>query len=349
MARRRAAAAAAAAVFLLLAPRAGAQAVTGRVVLAGGLEDPVRGALVLLRDSTRRTVTRDATDADGRFHLVAPAPGTYTLRVLRIGYTPYDTPPRAVGPRGDSLTIRIPAAPMLLAALTVTATDRCVQHPDTGSLAATLWSEAQKAVDLTVLTMQRRTYRFQTAGYLSTEDTALHETARDSTQMVGVSDWPFESAPPDTLAAYGYVRNGVYYGPDLTVLFSPSFLSLHCLRAQAPGPGQDPGLVGVAFEPVRDRPVSDIAGVLWVDRATAELRNLEFRYTGLRLKTAHAGGRIDFRRMPSGAWVIQRWWLRAPMALLRGTADTIGVGGYRETGASVTLVLTADGRPVPER
>jgi hypothetical protein len=45
--------------------------------------------------------------------------------------------------------------------------------------------------------------------------------------------------------------------------------------------------------------------------------------------------------------VIQHWWLRAPIALLRGSADTIGVAGYRETGAAVTLILTASGRPLP--
>lgn len=336
-------------VLTLLAPLlpARAQVISGRVVSSGPPEAPVRGALVLLQDSIRHTVTRDATDADGRFRVTAPTPGTYALRVLRIGYAPYDLTPWAVGAQGDTLTIKLPAAGMLLAGITVTATDRCSQRPGTGSAAATLWSEAEKAVDLTVLTLEHRTYRFQTAGYVSTLDTALRETAREESQALGVSDWPFETAPAETLAARGYVRDGWYYGPDLGVLFSPSFLSLHCLRAELPGPGQDSTRVGVAFEPVEGRTVSDIAGVLWIDRGTLELRDLEFRYTGLRLNTRRAGGRIEFRRLPSGAWVIQRWWLRAPMARLRGTADTIGVGGYRETGASVTAILTANGRPLP--
>jgi len=229
----------------------------------------------------------------------------------------------------------------------VSATDRCNHNGETGSTAATLWSEAEKAVDLTVLAMERRLYRFQTAGYVRTLDERMGETAREETQSLGVSDWPFESAPAETLAVYGYVRGGTYYGPDLGVLFSPSFLTQHCLHTQLPGRGQDSTVVGVAFEPVRDRNVADIAGVLWLDRTTAELKDLEFRYTNLRLRTRHAGGQIDFRRLPSGAWVIQRWWLRAPMALLRGSADTIGVGGYRESGADVTLILTANGSPLP--
>ena len=341
----RAFAAVAAAALSLTATRAAAQVVRGRVVLESGL--PVPGALVELRDSLRRTLAREATGDDGRFTLRAPGPGTYGLRVLRIGYAPLELPPRLVGPAGDTLTVRVHDAAMLLSMITVTATDRCRQHPDSGSAAATLWSEAEKAVDLTVLTMARHEYRFQTSGYLSTLDTALQETARDESETLGVSDWPFESAPAETLATYGYVRNGVYFGPDLDVLFSPSFLTLHCLRAELPPPDGDTTLVGVGFEPVRDRSVSDIAGVLWIDRRTSELRNLEFRYTSLRLRARHAGGRIEFRRLPSGAWVIERWWLRAPMALLRGTFDTIGVGGYRETGAAVTLILTANGRPLP--
>jgi hypothetical protein len=336
-------------VVLLLVPAlSGGQVISGRVVSSGPPEAPARGALVLLQDSTRRTVTRDATDADGRFRVVAPAPGTYTLRVLRIGYAPYVVAPWVVGAQGDTFTIKLPAAGLLLAGITVTATDRCRQNPGTGSAAATLWSEAEKAVDLTVLTIEHRTYRFQTAGYVSTLDTTFHETEREESQALGVSDWPFETAPPETLATYGYVRAGYYFGPDLGVLFSPSFLRLHCLRAELGRPGQDSTLVGVAFEPVRDREVSDIAGVLWLDRGTMELRNLEFHYTGLRLPTTRAGGRIEFRRLPSGAWVIQRWWLRAPMALLRGAADTIGVGGYRETGANVTAILTATGPPLPQ-
>lgn len=334
-----------AAVLLLPVPSA-AQVISGRVVAAGTQVEPVRGALVLLRDSTRHTVTRDGTDADGQFYLKAPRPGTYSLSVLRIGYKPYDIPSWPIGPEGDTLTITLPAEGMILAGITISASDRCGIGSETGTLAATLWSEAEKAVDLTVLTMQHRLYRFQTAGYVSTQDTALHETARDEAQDLNVSDWPFESAPAETLATYGYVRGGAYFGPDLGVLFSPSFLTLHCLRAQLPGAGQDRNLVGVAFEPVRDRSVSDIAGVLWIDRNTSELKDLEFRYTGLRLHARHAGGQIDFRRLPSGAWVIERWWLRAPMALLAGSADTIGVAGYRETGARVTLILTASGKPV---
>jgi len=334
-----------AAALLLPVPSA-AQIVSGRVVAAGVPEEPVRGALVLLRDSIRHTVTRDATDADGHFFLRAPHSGTYSLSVLRIGYKPYDISAWLIGPEGDTLTIRLPAEGMVLAGITISASDRCGVGSETGTLAATLWSEAEKAVDLTVLTMQRRLYRFQTAGYLSTQDSALHETARQESQDLSVSDWPFESAPAETLATYGYVRGGAYFGPDLGVLFSPSFLSLHCLRAQLPAAGQDRNLVGVAFEPVRDRTVSDIAGVLWLDRNTAELRDLEFRYTGLRLRARLAGGQIDFRRLPTGAWVIERWWLRAPMALLAGSADTIGVAGYRETGARVTMILTAGGKPI---
>lgn len=332
----------------LLRP-ATAQVIGGRVVVTGSPDQPARGAIVLLRGSTRRAVARDATDADGRFQVVAPAPGTYSLRILRIGYSPYDIAPWAVGVQGDTFTIRLPAAGLVLAGITVTATDRCTRSPETGSLAATLWSEAEKAVDLTVLTMEHRRYRFQTAGYLSTLDTAGHETAREESQSLGVSDWPFESAPAETLAAYGYVRGGTYFGPDLGVLFSPSFLSFHCLRTRLPDPGRDSSLVGVAFQPVRDRAVPDIAGVLWLDRNTAELKDLEFTYTDLRLPARRAGGRIDFRRLPSGAWVIERWWLRAPMALLRGSADTIGVAGYREKGAGVTAILTSDGKPVLNR
>src|SRR5215472_5041666 len=114
----------------LLFPHQGsAQVISGRVVVTAMPEQPVRGAIVVLRDSLSRTVTRNATDGDGHFQVIAPAPGTYSLRVLRIGYAPYDIAAWVVRAEGDTFTIKLPAAGMLLAGITITATDQCRQTP----------------------------------------------------------------------------------------------------------------------------------------------------------------------------------------------------------------------------
>jgi hypothetical protein len=98
--------------------------------------------------------------------------------------------------------------------------------------------------------------------------------------------------------------------------------------------------VGIEFKPVSGRSVPDIAGVLWVDESAAELRELVFRFVkaGL-LERYRAGGFTRFRRVRSGAWIVDAWALTAPI-LYRETAaitNRILVEGYVEDGGGVTM------------
>jgi len=69
-------------------------------------------------------------------------------------------------------------------------------------------------------------------------------------------------------------RSRIYDGIDARVFLSDPFLDTHCFRIR---PSRDAdGTVGLAFEPVESREVSDVEGVLWLDEQTAELRVLEF-------------------------------------------------------------------------
>src|ERR1019366_8381178 len=53
---------------------------------------------------------------------------------------------------------------------------------------------------------------------------------------------------------------------------------------------------------------------LWLARASAELRLLEFRYTNLSPGVARAepGGSVEFLRLSTGGWLMGRWMIRAP-------------------------------------
>jgi len=69
--------------------------------------------------------------------------------------------------------------------------------------------------------------------------------------------------------------------------------------------------------------MSEIAGTLWLDRKTAELRDLEYEYRGLpnlplSVKSEDFGGRVEFQRMPTGAWIVQRWVIRMPILVDKG-------------------------------
>jgi hypothetical protein len=103
---------------------------------------------------------------------------------------------------------------------------------------------------------------------------------------------------------------------------SAEFLRDHCFKLRE-GDGKRAGLIGLAFEPVRSRDKPDIAGTLWIDRKSAELRDLEYAYRQLpslpsSVKSDDFGGHIEFHRMPTGAWIVERWIIRMPILVDRG-------------------------------
>lgn len=81
---------------------------------------------------------------------------------------------------------------------------------------------------------------------------------------------------------------------------------------------RQPNLIGLGFRPVRDRRVPEIRGVLWVDRGSAELRHLEFEYVDVPVpvRVSGLGGRLEFERLASGAWIIRDWYIRIPHRVL---------------------------------
>ena len=100
--------------------------------------------------------------------------------------------------------------------------------------------------------------------------------------------------------------------PDAEALISDEFAAGHCFRLVPPPRGREEWL-GVAFRPVRDRNgIVEVAGTFWVDRASAELRLLEYRYTNVPavVERNDAGGRIEFARLESGDWLVNRWHIR---------------------------------------
>ena len=111
-----------------------------------------------------------------------------------------------------------------------------------------------------------------------------------------------------------------YFGPDGETLLSEEFAGTHCFRLRPPTAGH-PGWIGAEFEPSRERDgIVDIAGTAWLDRASAELRVIEFRYTNVprEVITAGIGGRIEYARLASGEFVLNRWQIRIP-----GTQETL--------------------------
>ena len=329
-----------------------AQAVEGRVVGAA-TGQPVVGALLILVGGDRVEQARTASTAAGGYALRAPGPGEYRLVVLRIGFVRWESPSMRLDP-GALLqyAIELPEEPLRLTEITVERESGCRVRPGAGETVGVLWEEARKALALAHITKTGRQYLFRTVRTERRISATLRPLEDPRVISFGLANWSFRSASADSLTRLGFVLPDsagarVYHGPDVEVLFSEAFLELHCFRLH---PDRERDLIGLAFEPLRRRFQPDIEGVLWLDRRTAALRRLDFSYTNLEgwVPKGPAGGSIDFDVLPTGAWVIHRWVLRAPVPQTTGAgaARVTGLGGYVEFVGAVGEVLGPDGRPI---
>jgi hypothetical protein len=336
----------------LAAPLA-SQVVRGRLLEAGS-DAPVAGALVLLEDSNGTRVQQGVSSAEGRYSLHAAAAGHYTLRVLRIGYLPFEK--GIVLQSGEYLnrTLVLGGSPVSLPEISVAGTSMCGDRARGDTLSSALWTQAGTALAITAQTVTSQSYRFQSELENRNIDRLGNVSDVAALNELNISAWPVRAPPPDTLLAVGFVENiddmvqgPTWYGPDAEFLLSEPFFIGHCFWTVPPGEGQPPEWVGLAFEPgVRDSR-TDIKGTLWLDRKSAQLRRLEFQYTRVPkwARGFEAGGELAFAPLPAGGWIVQRWLLRVPLPE-QMAPGRMKVYGYRESGGRVIAVLDAGGHLV---
>lgn len=141
--------------------------------------------------------------------------------------------------------------------------------------------------------------------------------SEDRTRAHTLAPSPYVARPADSLVASGFARfsaeASMFWAPDAEVLLADSFLDTHCFRVRGEG-AQATGLVGLDFEPVPGRDVPEINGTMWLDAGTAQLRWLDFQYVNLGvppwLMDAEPGGRVEFRALPNGTWIVTSWHIR---------------------------------------
>ena len=342
-----------AASLLLAAAPARSQVATG-VLVDSATGAPVVGGIIVLLDTLTVQHGGTFTDADGRFELRAGTAGRFRIRAERVGYRGTMTPlfDLAVG---RTRTLRIPLArsTVRLSEIRVTASRRCVIHPERGAETAQLWEAVRTALRGTALTSQQRRLGLRIAVFDRELDPGGAERWASRRERTTYSETPFVSEPIEKLEAEGFVKKvgeTVYYSaPDAAVLLSDRFLETHCFRAEPAPPQLGDSLVGLAFEPVAGRTVSEVRGTLWVHAESAELRRLELRFLQLEhpLAEEHAGARIEFRRLPTGHWIVGEWVIRMPVIREHRITDLSGLPvrtdlrlhAIRETGGEVTEVL----------
>lgn len=313
---------------------------------------PIPGAFVILQDSTGQTVSSTLTSADGQWLVRAPEAGTYRLRTDRIGYASVLSEPLVLA-EGEAATypLAVAVSPIGLAELAVEGEGgRCEVLGEEGRVVYRVWEEARKALAAIVWTGQQPYYRFDGVHFqrrLDAEGVPASPVQYEEVRYFGRH--PFRSIPTRDLVLGGFVQwlSGVvqYYGPDAEVMLSTEFLRRHCFHLVD---AEEPGILGLEFEPVDEGRVIDISGTMWIDAASSELRSLDFTYENLDLSvdTHQLGGSVHFARLPSGAWIVQHWAIRVPILETEEPRSSGGrmlpprrvLAGIDEGGGQVTAV-----------
>jgi len=321
-----------------------------RLQSAGGAS--LAGVLVALLDTRDSVIAEGLSNEAGWRVLRAPA-GTYRVRARRIGYLPFISHP-VVLPRREELLLLVESPQVILNTIVVTGKSECRRNDPTSHSLGAVWDEIDKALRASQLTIQDLAGFGQSRTYKKELEVNGRVRSSDTTLFAITNRRPFGTPDPESLAQKGYVTGDVvfgweYFGPDEYVLLSESFARTHCFRLVRERGRR--GQIGVAFEPIPRRGTSDIQGVLWVDDRTAELREMTFIFVNAGpFSQFNAGGFTRFLRMPSGAWVVNEWWLKAPRLSMQTSpysAPQFMVIGWTENGGGIlpsTRPARMDGR-----
>ncbi len=318
-----------------------------------GSSTPVGGAIARLVADTG-VVFVGLTAASGRLSLVAPSPGNYRIKLDRIGFVGLLSAPFELAlDQVLQSELLMPTARFELPTVEVRSRSRCEQQGPGGAEAFAVWEEIQKALTASVITEQAaavplRVREFQR--WLRRDGTLIHEYHVLATETHGPV---YASLSPERLAAEGFLlttdRDSLVFAvPDARLLISDAFSATHCFGVQ---PGEA-GLIGLTFEPAPGRRLPDVSGTIWVDRNSGELRHLEYEYTSLPglLARAGLGGRVEFRRLPDGEWIVGYWHVRTPEIRVTEVRTTGNVRsemprhlGYVELGGRVEVQQAGGG------
>lgn len=296
-----------------------AQVIRGSLVREDGTT-AAEGVIVVARSVGADSIlARTLSNSTGRFSLTV-RPGRVKLSALRIGQLPFEIGEIALTPTDtQSVRVVLPHAPIMLPTVTTTAQASCRLSGAEGAAVAAAYDEARKAILSTTLSAEEGPpiARFSTFTQERTVgNRALTPKMREFAE--GPSRSPFASLSPEDLAENGYQLSRQsetsYWAPDANVFLSDIFVAGHCLGLVRNDSEHDEW-AGLTFRPVKlRRGVVDVSGILWIDRATSELRRVEFRYEGLPtyLARLQLGGRLEFTRLAEGSWFISEWEIRMP-------------------------------------
>jgi hypothetical protein len=313
---------------------------------------PIQGAFVTLLDASGNQRTSALSNDAGRTLFVGISPGLYAARAEMIGRESAESEPFPVADETPpEVVVQLSYQPFEMEEIRIESEARCVVRPGEGAQTARVWEEARKALEIQEWSDEADLFRFQVVNYERDLDAEARRVERETRRVEGgVSANPIRSLPAGNLLEKGFIRpeeggGWEYWAPDAGVLLSDEFLDTHCFRLRSDE--DEPSLVGLAFEPVSVSDVADIEGALWLDRESAALQSLDFSYIWEEYAEARgvSRGRVEFERIPNGAWIVRNWWIQMPLLArdpgrARGGRSDVFLSGIRESGARVSRIET---------
>jgi hypothetical protein len=263
------------------------------------------------------------SDERGAFAVRATAPGRFELVIKRIGQRRHRVAPFSMDP-GETVVRNVVLDPVAVALpeVVVSGVVGCDATAAGDHRLEALWDDARAALLATQLSLRDSLFSASVQRYVRELDPRSRRVVSETrSEARGRVAPPFLTAEPESLSAHGYLRmstDGVltFFGVDPGVLTSEAFVRDHCFRVVRGGRDQRQ-FIGVSFRPARDSgATTDVAGTLWMDERSSELRYVEFRYSRLPppIDSTQVFGQLHFSRLASGAWMVQRWFLRLPVA-----------------------------------
>ena len=340
-------------LLLCAATTLGAQGVRVQIV-DDRTREPIGGAIVSLIDGSGKSLVEGLTAASGHRLLQATSAGEYRILVRRVGYIPVTSPAIAI-PAGEPISYLLAVSGQRVVLPSVVSRARRMCRTDVDEVARTsvLWEEIRKALTASELTKTEGYSPIQLRVFEREIDRERKVTKEAWSPWVTTTNSPFVATSSAELSRNGYLMREdgrpanfnapdllesdiQWHGPDAAVLLSPEFERDHCFQVVS-GAGPAAGAIGLAFAPHDGRKLPDIAGTLWVDRETAQLRFVEFEYVNSGLPgRMNGGGRIEFRRLPTGEWIVSDWSLRYPRILVGQRRRNLQLSGFNEVGGQAS-------------
>ena len=348
MSRRQIRGVAVAIVVALFSSAARAQNVSGTVTEVGG-GGALAGVLVQLLSAESATVARSVlTDQSGRFHVVVPAPGRYSLEAKRIGVKRWVSDVFTID-AGEtrSFAIQLETLAARLPEVVVRSTSLCVRGGDSRQEVAALWDEVDAALTATAITVEDSSHRATIVRFSRVLDPRTRNVLAERRHEVEITAGrPFSSIEPESLITSGYWHeadedSAQFYGLDERVLNSRSFRAINCFHV-ARRAASSRGTIGLGFEPQKTG--NGVRGTIWLDAATFELREVEYSYTGIQRAqySEHLGGLTRFGRLRTGGWIVRAWSIRMPQyAVVRSARGTERVYSTESVGSAIRVPLIA--------